>query len=201
VKSGAGRATRPTRLSPSLNPGYDAAVAREKSVMSTDNRLKEYDARLARLDSKLQPIAQRIIDINQPDWEEELRRAPPALVQAGEVDEGQSLRTSLEQLYVSTPELRRAIWNLFRPYRSASWGLWPMQKPLSEELFRSWLLGVAMRGANEDPRDDIGQLWSLSRQAASAGVDIEPILKSVAAISGEYVSSIMLRIVEDGVSS
>ena len=76
-----------------------------------------------------------------------------------------------------------------------------MQKPLSEELFRSWLLGVAMRGANEDPRDDIGQLWSLSRQAASAGVDIEPILKSVAAISGEYVSSIMLRIVEDGVSS
>jgi hypothetical protein len=167
-------------------------------MTNTDSRLKEYDARLAELDSKLQPIAKRKIDTSRPDWMEKLRNAPDPLVQAGEVAEGESLRVSLEQLYVSTPELREAIWDLFRRYTSASWGLGPIQKAMSEELFRSRLLGIAMRDTDRDWRDVLVGLEKLSREAASAGVDIGPILESVAAISGEFVSTAMLRIARDG---
>jgi hypothetical protein len=174
-------------------------VAREKSVMSTDSSLAEYDARLARLDSKVRPIAeQRVTDLEE--MSKRLKASPP-LVQVGEVAEGDSLRTSLEEIYVSTPELREAIWDLFSRYRSAKWVLWPTQKATSEELFRSRLLGVAMRDGSEDPRDDPLVLNRFSREAASACVDIGPILESVAAISSDYVSNEMLRVARDGVDT
>jgi hypothetical protein len=166
--------------------------------MNTDNRLKEYDERFARLNDKLRPIAERPIDTSQPDWMEKLAKAPHPLVQAGEVAEGESLRASLEQLYVSTPELREAITDLFGRYRAASWALYPVQKATGEELFRSRLLGKAMRGTDRDWRDVLVGLEKASREAASASVDIGPILESFAAISGEFVSRAMLRIARDG---
>lgn len=149
----------------------------------TKSNLSEYDAEFSFLDLKLQAIAQRPVDTSDRGWAQKLASCPNPLDEAGVRAEAESLLAKAAELYTKTPSARGEIRDLFARYRSASWALWPSQQPTTPELFRLWVLVISMKDQYQDARDTLSVLWRICRVAAGAGVDIRPILESVATIS------------------
>jgi hypothetical protein len=144
-------------------------------------RLSEYDDRLRFFDEKLKPIATRSIHTSE-DLEEYKNRHP--LDMAGIRTEAENVLAAVIELYTSTPDARQPIRELFARYRSANWALWPPQRPTSEDGFRKWLLRIST-DYKRDSRDVMMMLGGICSEAEDAGVNIQPILESVAAISSD----------------
>jgi hypothetical protein len=151
----------------------------------TDDSLSAYEAQFSFLNSKLRPIAERPVDTSEPDWPQKLANRPAPLDEACVRDEAESLLAKVAELYTTVPSARREIRDLFSKYRWASWALRPSQQPTTPELFRLWVLVISMKDQYPDARDTLSELWRICRVAASAGVDIGPILESVAMISSD----------------
>ena len=149
----------------------------------TEWDLSEYDAQFSFLNSKLRPIAERPVDTSEPDWQQKFANRPHPLDEAAVRERAESLLARLAELYTEVPSARGEIRDLFSKYRSASWALGPSQQPTTAELFRFWLLVISMKDQYADGRDTLLELWDICRVAVGAGVDIEPILESVAMIS------------------
>jgi hypothetical protein len=152
------------------------------SAHSLEARLSEYDARLSFFDAKLKPIGSRPIK-TQANLEE-LKKRPHPLDEAGIRTVAENVLAAVIELYASTPEAREPIREMFTRYRMANWALWPSQDPTSEDGFRMWLLRISI-DYKEDPRDVLNKLWHICCEAEDAGVNIQPILESVAAISSD----------------
>jgi hypothetical protein len=150
------------------------------SAHSLEARLSEYDARLSSFDAKLKPIGSR--QINTLAELEERKKRPPPLDEAGIRPEAENVLAAVIELYASTPEAREPIREMFKRYRFARWALWPPQKPTSEDGFRTWLLRISMNYW-VDWRDLKLMLGRVCREADDAGVKIQPLLESIAAIS------------------
>ena len=139
------------------------------------DRLGEYDAALSQLETKLQPMRARIPEKSYEHPLDEL----------GVRAEAMRLMAAVAELYDSTPESRERIRGMFGRYRFVSGVLWPNEEPTTPELFRLWLLGISMRDGGDDPRDMAFSVLRACGVAVSAGVDVGPILASVAAISND----------------
>jgi hypothetical protein len=146
-------------------------------------RLSEYDARLSFFDAKLKPRGTRLI-LTPKDMEEEMKRPHP-LDEAGIRPEAENLLAAVIELYASTPEAREPIREMFRRYTSVARALWPSQRPTSEDGFRIQLLRISMMDYRRDPRDIPLVVGPICCEAENAGVKIQPILESVAAISSD----------------
>jgi hypothetical protein len=151
----------------------------------TKSDLSEYDAQFSFLNSTLRPIAERPVDTSDPDWPQKLANFPHPLDEAGVRERAESLLAKLAELYTEVPSARGEIRDLFSKYRSASWALGPSEQPTTAELFRFWVLVISMKDQYPDTRDTLLELWRICRVAAGAGVEIEPILESVAMISSD----------------
>ena len=163
--------------------------------MTVYSSIEECDARFRKLNEKVRPIAERPVDPNLRslrDAQEWLAKRPLPLDEVGERAEGEDLLAALNELYGSTPDLRPPIRDMFGRYRYASWALWPKQQSTTEEGFRSCLLVISMRDVHDDPRDALSLLERSCQTAETAGVDIRPVIASVAAISSEPISRMML---------
>ena len=147
--------------------------------------LRDYEVELGVLEAILKPIGERKIDFSQLDWREMLKNRPAPLDEAGVRAEAESLLAKLTELYASTPSARAPIRELFKRHRSASWAMWPAREPTTEDNFRSRILRLSMDDQGRDARDALMMLWRDCRVAASAGVDIVPILEAVALISSD----------------
>ncbi len=144
----------------------------------------ELEAEIRPLDLRLEPIANGLVDLEDPDWEEKLDALEP-------LDEAGIRRDEAERLFLriiehydhASEETRRGIRDLFKRYRSFAWVVYMPNKPLGEETFRQHLLLFSIDDQGQDPRDAILWLEGLCGRAAEVGVDIGPILKEVAAMS------------------
>jgi hypothetical protein len=148
------------------------------SAHSLEARLSEYDAQLSFFDAKLKPIGSR------RSTPEEYKKLPHPLDEAGIRTEAENVLAAVIKLYVSTPEAREPIREMFTRYRFANWALQPSEEPTSEDGFRTLLLRISI-DYKEDPRDVLVRLWQICCEAEDAGVNIQPILESVAAISSD----------------
>lgn len=147
--------------------------------------LSDYEVELGVLDAILKPIGERKIDFGQLDWREWLNNRPDPLDEAGVRAEAESLLAKLTELYANTPSARAPIRELFKRHPSASWAMWPACEPTTDDHFRSRILRLSMDDQGRDARDALMKLWRDCRVAASAGVDIAPILEAVAFISSD----------------
>jgi hypothetical protein len=141
--------------------------------------IDQIEAQLSRLDTKLKPLGDGLYDETRP------QKYASALDELEVRTEATRVMTAVAELYASTPELRDRIRDMFRRYRYVSWALWPSQEPTTPELFRLWLLVISMGDAGDDPRDMWLKVSRACKVAVSAGVDVGPILESIAAISSE----------------
>jgi hypothetical protein len=142
--------------------------------------------RVSRLDRAIAPIANRPVDLADPEWADRLRAEPPAVEQAGVADEAAVVLAALLTLYAEGDEsTRTAIRGLFRKHRSFQWGVGMSFPADTAERFRRQLLLLSARDQGLDTRDEILTLTELCREARAAGVVLGPVLREVAELSSD----------------
>ena len=148
------------------------------------DKLTEWGERIALLDAMIKPIANRPVDITDPNWVGKLQSFPNPLEEAGVRAETEDLLSELIAYYPACDdETRQALRKLFADSQNFSWAARLPYKPVSGESFRTHLILFSMKDQGPDTRDAILALQSKCATAASAGVKIKPILKEIAEIS------------------
>jgi len=166
--------------------------------------LADLSRRVARLDAALHPIATRPVPIEDLEgWAERMRAAPPATEEAGVAEEGQLVLRALIERYAEGDDAERvAIRGLFDRYTSFRWAVHLPERPDTAEGLRARLLHLSARDHDGDTRDELLRLRDLLAEAAAAGVDADPVLAEVAALSSDIdrygmgsIRTILLRCV------
>lgn len=147
--------------------------------------LSEIKGAIARLDEKLAPIANRPIDISDPNWLGKIIKVPPDLDEADIRSQVETLLMEVLALYVQSDEMTRAsLRDLFHEYKAFSWAA-AIPQELTPQGFRHQLLLFSLKDQERDPRDAILWLQDICRNAQSAGVELSPILDEVGQLSSE----------------
>lgn len=147
--------------------------------------LTELEFRMLRLDERLRAIARRPVDITSPNWVADLRQRPHPLDEAGVRGEAETLLADLVQVYEQSEEgVRGMIRKWFADYGAFAWAAAIPGAPTTEANFRRHLILFSMNNLGADTRDAILVLQDLCRQARAAGVDVVPVLRAVAEMSG-----------------
>jgi hypothetical protein len=150
------------------------------------DRLADWKERIAALDAALKPIADRPIDITDPDWYARLRNFPNPLEEAGVRHETEDLLSEVIQFYPgSDGETRAAIRKLFADHRSFTWAAALSYRPVTDESFRAHLILFSVKDGGADTRDAILWLQDMCATASRAGVKIKPILKEIEELSSD----------------
>lgn len=148
--------------------------------------------RISPLNQKLKPIAERRIDTSDPDWQEEMRRRPPALDEAGiRLEAEKLLEEILEGYSKGDAALRASIRKLLYQHRAFTWATGVVAPRTTRYGFRQRLLLLSAVDHANDLRDTFLELGALCEDAKAAGVDIGPILREVAELSSDEPMSYM----------
>jgi hypothetical protein len=142
---------------------------------------------VARLDALYRTVATRPVDIMEPGWVEKMgTRVEADLADLGVEDEARVVLRALIEQYAAGDEGTRAeIRRLFDQYPSFRWAAHLPREWDSAEDFRAHLLHLSARDHGSDTRDEILTLQALCAQAHDAGIDVDPILDEVAALSSD----------------
>jgi hypothetical protein len=124
------------------------------------------------------------VKLDDHDWLGRLVSAPHPLDQAGVRDEAQDALASILEAYATEPEdVRKTIRVLLADYSAFIWAVYPKDSVTTADGFRQYLLMLSAVDQSKDIRDTMLSVHALCAEARSAGVNIEPILLEVAAIS------------------
>ncbi|MET8204262.1 hypothetical protein [Micromonospora taraxaci] len=142
---------------------------------------------VAVIDALLRDIADRPVDLADPDWQAKLSAARPPAEEAGVAAEAAAALTALLDVYELGDEAARdEVRRIFRAHRAFSWGVGLRGEfPSAAAEFRRRLVHISARDQYADPRDDLVEIWELCEWARDNGIDVEPVLHAVADISGE----------------
>jgi hypothetical protein len=154
--------------------------------MSADP-VSAWSAAMAPLDERLRPIANRGVNLADPDW---ARKIPhprqPALDEAGIRAEAESLLGDIVDRYPALDDAtRHRVQELFHTFRSFAWATTLGHRPTSAERLRRHLVLVTIHDLVDDPRDTIVWLDQICRQARDAGVDVRRVIEQVAPIASD----------------
>ena len=146
----------------------------------------------AALNARLSPIANRPVDINDPNWMQKLQNAPSPLDEANVRKEAQTLMESILEAYSAGAAAdRAAIREVLRDNSAFAWATGPSEPPTTSLGFRNHLLRLSAIDQSKDIRDAIVSVDELCKKARAAGVKVEPILAEVAALSSDHSPSNM----------
>jgi hypothetical protein len=146
------------------------------------------------LNEKLRPIADTKVDVNDPHWAERMRQSEP-LDELGIRAEAEALLTSLLDAYASgTDAQRAAVRDLFRTNSAFTWATNVTHSANTAEGFRMQLLSASARWGSEDPRDLMLGLRDIHATARAAGVNIQPIVLEIAAMSEDRLAELLRRL-------
>ncbi|WP_433382743.1 hypothetical protein ACQPZX_19565 [Actinoplanes sp. CA-142083] len=138
------------------------------------------------MDLLLRDIGQRPVDVNDPDWRAKRRAAPKPVDEAGVATEAAAALEALLDAYESgDEETREDVREIFRAHRYFTWAAGLPHEWESAAEFRRRLILVSARDQHRDPRDELMMIWWLCNRARALGIDIEPVLTEVAAMSSD----------------
>lgn len=148
--------------------------------------LPDVERRIAELDEILRPIAQRPVDLNNPNWAAELATRMPPTEEAGVVDESEAALADLLGHYErGDGPTRAAVRAIFDRYTSFRWAATLPFDETALQSYRSRLVQVSAIDQGTDTRDVLLELWGLADRARAAGIDIVPTLTEVAEMSSD----------------
>lgn len=148
--------------------------------------LPDVERRVAELDEILRPIAQRPVDLNDPNWAAELANRIPPAQEAGVGDEAEAVLEDLLDHYERGDEpTRAAVRTIFGRYTSFRWAATLPFDETAPQSYRSRLVQVSAIDQGTDTRDVLLGLWDLADRARAAGIDIVPTLTEVAEMSSD----------------
>ncbi|WP_329267137.1 hypothetical protein [Streptomyces sp. NBC_01451] len=151
--------------------------------MEQPTGIEEIEERVALVDEAVRPIAERPVDISDPDWVTGMRQGPAPMDEAGVRAEAESVLRALIAVYAQGDEaLRASVRGLFSRYTSFRWATHLPVEP-TPEGFRQRLLHMSAVDQGSDTRDELLSLRDLCADARTAGIDLGPILREVAELS------------------
>ena len=148
------------------------------------DKLADWNETISILDAYLRPMAQRPVDISDPDWFTKLSDGPHPLDKAGVREVSERLLAEVIEHYLNRDDAtRQAIRKLFAKNQSFSWAAKLPFLPTTAENFRSHLILLSIKDQGIDARDTVLWLRDLCKRASSADVETEPVLREVAQLS------------------
>jgi hypothetical protein len=145
--------------------------------------LSEFKREIARLDPLLKPIADRPVDITDPNWAAKLVGFDP-LEEAGVKRQAQDLLSEILVRYVDgTNSDREELRQMFQEFGSFSWAARLREEPINRAGLRAHLILLSIQDQGTDPRDSMMAIDGLISIAMKQGEDIRPLLAEVAEIS------------------
>ncbi|MFD5826985.1 hypothetical protein [Lentzea sp. NPDC060358] len=148
--------------------------------------LPDLERRIADLDAVLRPIAQRPVDLTNPNWAAELGAGMAPTEEAGVVDESEAALAELLDLYERGDEpTRAAVRAIFTRYPSFCWAATLPFDDTALQGYRTRLVKISAVDQANDPRDVLVDLWGLADRARAAGIDLVPTIVEVAGMSSD----------------
>jgi hypothetical protein len=149
--------------------------------------LDEIEREMARLEAAYRPVATRRIELDELRDPATLgARIQADLARLGVEERAQAVLRATIAAYAGGDEpVRAAIRRLFDRHPSFRWAANLPPGDLTAEAVRSQLIHLSARDQGGDTRDEILALRDLCRRARQAGVDVDPILDEVAAMSSD----------------
>jgi hypothetical protein len=155
-----------------------------RKLMIREDTLASWESRIKELDERLRPIANRPVDISEPNWLDRLQRATPPLDEAGVRTSAQALLEEIISAYAqSTESMRAATRELFRKYHAFSWAATSPERPTTVKTLEQHLMLFSIKDQGRDSRDALVTLGEICQEATAAGVDLRPALEQAAALS------------------
>jgi hypothetical protein len=147
--------------------------------------LENWELQIMELEERLGLIAQRPVDVTRPGWVERLQAGAPPLDEAGVRNSMERLLEEMILAYAQgADQIRTAIRRLFREYHSFAWAAELSTPRTSVAGLRQHLILFSMQDQGRDSCDALLTLQEICREASSAGVNISPVLREVADLSG-----------------
>ncbi|SBT46413.1 hypothetical protein [Micromonospora narathiwatensis] len=149
--------------------------------------LVDVEREMARLDAAYRPVAIRPVDVADLDRFKNLGDAVQADLAALAVDDQAEtvLRAAIDLYAAGDETARAATRHLFDRYPSFRWAAHLPPDWDTAEEFRARLIHLSACDQGADPRDEILALRDLCDRARRAGVDVEAVLREVAAMSSD----------------
>ncbi|WP_328347345.1 hypothetical protein [Micromonospora sp. NBC_00421] len=138
------------------------------------------------IDDLLRDIAERPVDLSDPNWMAEIRQAQPPVDEAGVAAEASAALDALLDAYETGGAPARAeVRDIFRAHPSFRWAAHLPVAWDSVGEFRRRLVHVSAMDQAADPRDELMTIWALCNRARERGIDVEPVLREVANLSSD----------------
>jgi len=138
------------------------------------------------IDDLLRDIAERPVDLSDPNGMAELRRAQPPVEEAGVAAEAAAaLEMLLDAYQTGGSPTREEVRDIFRAYPSFRRAAHLPTAWDSVGEFRRRLVHVSAMDQGADPRDELMAIWWLCDRARECGIDVEPVLREVASLSSD----------------
>jgi hypothetical protein len=139
------------------------------------------------LDSKLRPIVQQEVDINAPDWQEQLANMPHPADESGLHEEIASLFDEIvDQFETLDVEQRQAIINLMEKNESLMYSAVIEADLETLEGFRRNMILFVIADQGKDTRDAIVALGQYRELGQKHGYDVDAIFKKLASVASDH---------------
>lgn len=149
--------------------------------------LTEVEREVASLDAVYRPVATAPVDLSRPgDPAAPAASVDAALARLGAGARTQAVLRGLIELYAAGDEAdRAALRRLFDRHAAFRWAAGLPGEWTTAAQFRARLILLSARDQGADTRDEILALRDLCARARTAGIDVDPILDEVAAMSSD----------------
>jgi hypothetical protein len=139
---------------------------------------------LARFESALQPIANRPVDISDPNWDAGAAGEPDAVDQAGVRKDAEALLLELLTQYDAASDAEReALRAMYAEFPSFAWAVGAPLATTARAKFRLSLLHFSLLDQWTDARDAVLWLDDVCRNANLPDHELKAIRSEVARIS------------------
>ncbi|MFD7712285.1 hypothetical protein ACFV6E_20015 [Streptomyces sp. NPDC059785] len=142
-------------------------------------------AEAARIDALLRHLAERPVDLSDPDWPARLLEGPEPLDEANVREEAETALERLLDHYGQGDERTRGEVRALLASRPSFRAATALPEARTPDDFRRHLLHLSARDHGADTRDEMMTLQALSDQARAARIDLRPLLLEVAALSSD----------------
>lgn len=149
-----------------------------------ESRLANWQRTAARLNERLEPIVHRQVDINMPDWEEQLAAAPHPADQLGIRGEVEALfEEIIAALDSMSPQQRQATIDTVACNDALSYAACLKAEPDKAAEFRRHMLLFVLRDQAKDTRDAIIELRHCRLWGQDLGVDVDAVFRELAELA------------------
>jgi hypothetical protein len=156
---------------------------------NADMDLAGVRAEVAAVDDLLRIVITRKVDLNDPDWVASARAGLKPVDEAGVSPETTAALEALLSAYeTGDGRTRVEVRETFRDYRSFRREAQLPREWETVSEFRRHLVLISASGEYDDPRDVLMSIWQLCNEARARSIDVEPVLRAVAAISSDVAA-------------